>query len=300
MAAGAVLFLVLTSAVLHFQRTDDRAERVAAKAKRIELVDRMRAALASASEAEKSAVLAVTDADSQTFADEARAASKVVEEARRELAGSLERSGDGRGREELAQFSRAFADFQRVDDDVLSLAVQNTNLKAYALAYGPAAEALKAMTDALLRVATTNADAESSPPATLSALGAAVAALRVQAMLPPHIAEESDEKMDQMEAAMTHEEEEAQRDLDALLARPDLGGNAELRVATSSWARFRELKVQILALSRENTNVRSLTMSLDRKRKVMLMCQRALAALRDAIDEQPTRGDADAVPVKPR
>ncbi len=106
--------------------------------------------------------------------------------------------------------------------------------------------------------------------------------------------------MDQMEAAMTHEEEEAQRDLDALLARPDLGGNAELRVATSSWARFRELKVQILALSRENTNVRSLTMSLDRKRKVMLMCQRALAALRDAIDEQPTRGDADAVPVKPR
>jgi hypothetical protein len=300
MASGAAVFLLLTLAVLHFQKEDDRAEQVAAKARRIELVDRMRAALASAAGAEKSAVLAITDEDSQTFADEARAAGKVVEEARQELGELLQRSGKDRERELLGQFSQAFADLRRVDDDVLSLAVKNTNLKAYALAYGPAADALKEMTDALTRLARASIDSPGGAKVTLLALGAEIAALRVQTMLPPHIAEESDEKMDRMEATMAKEEEDVRKDLDDLLARPELGASAELQAATSSWARFRELKVQILALSRENTNVRSLTISLDRKRKVTLVCQDALAALRQAIDEEPIQGVTYGVPAKPR
>lgn len=299
MASGAAAFLVLALVLLHFHEADDAAGQIVSKTRRIELVDRMRLALASASEPEKSAVLAITDEDSQTFADEARAASTKVEEARQELGAELQRDGKGRERELLGQFSQAFADFRRIDDDVLSLAVKNTNLKAYALAYGPAAEALKAMTDALGRLATASVD-PSSATVPLLALGAEIAALRVQTMLPPHIAEESDEKMDQMEAAMAKEEEEARKDLDELLARPELRANAELQTATSSWARFGALKVQILALSRENTNVRSITMSLDRKRKVMLACQEDLAALRQAVDEEPIRGVTYGGSVKPR
>jgi len=71
MASGAVVLLVLTLTVLHFHKEENPAEQVAFKATRIELVDRMRVALASASEAEKSAVLAITDEDSKTFADQA-------------------------------------------------------------------------------------------------------------------------------------------------------------------------------------------------------------------------------------
>ena len=50
------------------------------------------------------------------------------------------------------------------------------------------------------------------------------------------------------------------------------------------------MKTQILALSRENTNVRSLDMSLNRKRKVLLVCQDALAALQRAVEEQHVGG----------
>ena len=60
--------------------------------------------------------------------------------------------------------------------------------------------------------------------------------------------------------------------------------------ATASWTRFSEVKRQILALSRENTNVRSLTISLNRKRRVMITCQEALGALQKAIEQEPIAG----------
>jgi len=49
-------------------------------------------------------------------------------------------------------------------------------------------------------------------------------------------------------------------------------------------------------LSRENTNVRSLAISLKEKRSVMLLCQDALSALEAAIAEEP----APSRPVRPR
>ena len=296
MASGAALFLALTLTVLHFHQEENPAEQIADKARKIELVDRMRVALASAAEAEKSAVLAITDEDSETYADQARAAADTVEQARRELDESLQGGGKETERQLLGQFSQAFVDFRRVDDEVLSLAVKNTNLKAYSLAYGPAADALKELTDALTRLADSSAGAN----VTQLALGAEIAALRVQTMLPPHIAEESDEKMDQMEAAMTKEEENVRKDLDELVALPNLRASSELQAATSAWARFREIKTKILALSRENTNVRSLTISLSRKRKVTIVCEEAMASLRRAIEQEAISGVTYGLPAKPR
>ena len=80
MVIGAVILLVGMLVVLHFRTGQNPADQLVFKAKRIDLVARMRLTLTSASEAEKSAVLAVTDEDSQTFADQARAATAEVEQ----------------------------------------------------------------------------------------------------------------------------------------------------------------------------------------------------------------------------
>src|SRR5689334_12033028 len=74
MAVGAVLLLAGILVVVHLEGGQSPAEHVACKARRVDVVERVRLTLASASEAEKSAVLAVTDEDSQKFADQARAA----------------------------------------------------------------------------------------------------------------------------------------------------------------------------------------------------------------------------------
>ena len=217
--------MVALLVVLRLHGDKDRTAELALEARRVDLVDRMQLDLASASEAEKSAVLATTDQDSQTFADQARAASAKVEQERREL-GELLTGGEREGeRESLAQFSAAFAELQRIDDDLLALAVKNTNVKAYGLAFGPAAAAVQEMSAALDCLVAANGDVrDSTLPTTVMRLayGAQTSALRIQTLLPPHIAEENDKKMDELEAQMATEDARVRKSLDGLAALPKL------------------------------------------------------------------------------
>ncbi len=298
MLPGAAIMLALILAVAHFQKAEDPARQLAFKARRVDLVSRMQLGISSASEAEKSAVLAITDRDSQVFADRAREATAVVERERGELGEILKTGGTQGERDLLAQFSRAFAEFQRIDTGLLDLAVRNTNLKAYGLAFGPAAQEVEQMNAALSRMVTAHIDSPEAKKIMLLAYRAETAALRIQASLAPHIAEEENLKMDRMEASMRKEDGLVRKDLDGLTALVD--GDAGLAQAVSHYTRFSRIRTRILALSRENTNVRSLSISLNEKLKVTLLCQATLDALRQAIMDEPIAGVTYGRPARPR
>jgi hypothetical protein len=302
MAAGAAFFGAIIWVVMSVPRNQTPAARLALKDRKIELVDQMRLALASASEAEKSAVMATTDEDSQTFANQARAATASLKQERAQLGELLAANDRSRENELLAEFSKTFADFERIDHDLLNLAVQNTNLKAYRLAFGPAAEMLQAADDALAHIVKARADSDSpgDKQVILLADDARISSLRILALLPPHIAEESDQKMDEMEARMAREDRAIRKDLADLAAIKGLAEDSDLATAAARYARFTDLRSQILKLSRENTNVRSLAISLNEKRKAMFLCQDALAALEQAIQQEFISGSADLTPVNPR
>jgi len=286
MGAGAAAMLVLVLVVLHYQSQRSPARQIELKARKIDLVERMRYSLAAASEAEKSAVLAVTDQDSLAFADQARTATAEVEHLRTTLGEILSVRTGQNEKELLSRFSECFTEYQRIDHDLLGLAVRNTNIKAFALAFGPAAEAAKEMDAALSRFLAKHAT--SPQKMLLLAAGAQAAALRLETRLAPHIAEQSDSRMDEMEALMAKDDREVHAALDSLAAQPDLRADSDLATARTSYARFGELRAQILSLSRENTNVRSLAISLDQKRKAMAVCQDALHALQQEIAGEPT------------
>jgi len=290
MAAGAAVLLVGTLLFLRFHRSQNPAEQLALKAERVDLVNRTNLALTSAAEAEKSSVLAITDEDSRTYADQARAAAAQVQQAYKELTGLMPSGATPEEKRLLDQFAADFAQFQRIDAQVLDLAVKNTNLKAFSLAFGPAAEAIKTMDAALSRVVTKTAPMAEARQAAVLAFEAKCAALRIQALLPPHIAEESDQKMDEFEAQMTKQDDEVRKDLSGLSAVPALAADPDLAAAAAAYDQFSKLRTQVLALSRENTNVRSLAISLNQSRKIMFQCQDDLSALQRVILAQPIAG----------
>jgi len=300
MTAGALALSMVFLGVFHFYQKQNTSEQLAFKASRIDLVRQMQSTLSSASEAEKSAVLAITDRESQTFADQARAATAEIEKLRREL-GELLKTGGTQGEKELLnQFSEYFAEFQRVDHELLLLSVRNTNIKAYDLAFGPASSALNEMNTALSRLIASNAGLPEEKQFMSLAYSAQISGLRLHTLIPPHIAEEHDQKMDSLEDLMFKEDKKLRENLDNLAALLKLNHNNDLTTAVSSYTRFTKIKTQILALSRENTNVKSLSISLNQKRKVMLLCQDTLNGLQQAILEEPIAGVTYGHPAKPR
>ena len=180
------------------------------------------------------------------------------------------------------------------------MAVKNTNIKAYSLTFGPAAAALNEMNTALSNLITSNTGSPNEKQVMLLAYGAEISGVRLQTLLPPHIAEESDQKMDEVEVLMSREDKQIRKNLDELTALRNLKQKANLATAVSSYAQFSKIKTQILALSRENTNVKSLSISLNQKRKVMLLCQDTLNKLQQAILEEPIAGVTYGRPARPR
>ncbi len=289
LAAGAVIMFAVMLGVLYLHEQQSPAAQLAFKAERVELVEQMRLALALASEAGNNAVMAMTDQDSKSFADQSRAQVAAVERGRKELEQLLQMGGAKTEQDLLAQFSLAFADFQHIDEDLLNLAVRNTNLKAFRLAFGPAAETLKEMDGVLSYIAAQGVNSTSPDAKQVIQLAddARIRTLRIQTLLPLHIAEQSDRKMDELEALMAQEDLGIRKDLEGLAALLKATASPEVQTAASDYAKFNEIKAQIVELSRENTNIRSVSISLNEKRKVMLRCQDALAAVERAIQQVP-------------
>ncbi len=297
--AGSSALLVAGAVMLRAHLESNPAAREALRTKRIELVHRMQLNLSAASEAGQNAVLAITDRESQEYADQARAASQMVEQERDEMGDLLRIAGIRRETELLSQFSGAFADYKRIDHELLDLAVQNTNLKAFSLAFGPAADSVREMDQALSRIMAHEAEA-ASPAARQEILLAARAqdgALRIQALLPAHISEESDARMDSMEATIARDDREVRESLSGLARLLPPSETPNLDAARTCYARFTGLEARIIALSRQNTNVRSLALSLNQKRRAVVQCEDILAGLEDSIQREPI---PDRIPANPR
>jgi hypothetical protein len=59
-----------------------------------------------------------------------------------------------------------------------------------------------------------------------------------------------------------------------------------LDAAIEALARFMKVNTELVVLSRRNTNVRSLAMSLEPKRTLIAPCEESLLALREALDRR--------------
>src|SRR5262249_32744194 len=168
--------------------------------KKLQIIQAMSHDLLASAEAEKSAVMANTDEASQAFAEQSIQAAQNVEKARRELEHLLE--GNRQHAHLFHEFSRCWEQLQAIDQEVLSLAVQNTNLKALRLSFVPAAEALRHMEEALNHLMDWASSSPDAVKITRLASQAVTSALHLYTLQAPHIAESTATRMEEMEAVM--------------------------------------------------------------------------------------------------
>jgi hypothetical protein len=238
----------------------------------------LRISFNKAADASNRAVMADTDEASIAAAHDAEQFSNAIE---RDV-GALSPLLTGLAADEktlLERFGQQFSDYGKVDRDILALAVENTNLKAQRLSFGPAK-------DAADRFKTTLGTLPPSLNATDRCRGEALVARAVlavrelQTLQGPHIAAADDAAMVAIEKEMAALGGSVVEALDSLSG---IAGTAQLTAARSAFGEFKGFSDQIVALSRRNSNVRSLDLSLRVKPALTSACDESLRALQQAL-----------------
>jgi len=235
-----------------------------------------------AADASNKAVMADTDEASVAFARDAEQAKQAVQTSIDTLSPVLESLDYSDESRLLQQFVTRFAEYRELDRRILDLAVENTNLKAQRLSFGPGQEAADSFRDSLEALVPSDAAKDTWRVKALAAM--AVASVReIQVLQAPHIAEADDAAMARVEKRMATSEAAARSALEALTPLVNARSRPRLAAAVAALDRLMSVNAQIIALSRRNTNVRSLALSLNQKGKATGACEESLHALRGAL-----------------
>ncbi len=229
--------------------------------------------------------MATSDEASVAFAREAEQKLQAVEQDVTALSSGARSLGLTDEIQILERFNKQLADYRAVDKEVLALAVENTNLKAQQLAFGSERQAADRFKASLTQFAPSLAARDRCRAEELVA--DAVASVReLQVLQGPHIASADDAAMTAMEQQMTALEGKATADLSALAG---LVAAPALAAAQAAFVEFKTIDVQIVSLSRRNSNVRSLDLSLRVKPPLANACQESARALQSALADEGSK-----------
>jgi hypothetical protein len=237
-----------------------------------------------AADAANRAVMADTDEASAGAAREAEQAKQAVQQDVDRLQAILQSLGYAAEIQHLDAFTMRFAEYQILDQEILPLAVENTNLKAQRLSFGTAQEAADSFRTPLEAAAKSATSKDTDAVAALVARAIA-ALLEIQVIQARHIAEADEAAMSRMEAHITTLEGAVQSALDTLKKQVPSVAGSQLTAASAAFERFKMVNAEIMCLSRRNSNVRSLALSMGRKRTVTAQCDDQLRALDEALSK---------------
>lgn len=282
--AGLVLGLVLMWISIRYEGINLGLKDVLGiMVKKMEILSRMRANLLTSVDAEKSAVMADTDESSRAFADQSRQAADAVDRDRRELGLLVEKDHTDREIELLREFDACWTELRKVDQLLLQLAVENTNIKAANLSFGKGSLAMKRFEEALSDLNRNKALRKKDNQIAELVYNAITAGLKIHYLHAPHIAAANDDEMDKIEAAIKQQDGVIKSSLSKLKQLLPEEKQASLREAETAYDQLGRVTAEVLELSRQNTNIKSFELSLGRKRKVTAQCDEILMNLHEAV-----------------
>jgi hypothetical protein len=275
----AVLLLILSC-----QGSDlDLKDVVGILSKKLDLLSRMHIDLLKSVEAEKNAVMAETDEESKTFADQSLKAANLVERDRREFGLLMDKDPSQQELKRLQEFDGCWAEFRKTDRELLDFAVKNTNLKATRLSFGPAEKAVSRFEKALNTLVPNIPISQADGRIAKLACRALTAGLKIHYLQAPHIAAADDQRMDKIEASINQYEQESNESLKTLKGLVPPGKEQAYQEAKAAFHELMQITAQVIDLSRQNTNIKSFEISLGRKRKISAQCGEILVSLEEAV-----------------
>jgi hypothetical protein len=168
--------------------------------KKANLLSTMRIHLLETIEAEKNAVMAITDEESIAFASQARQAADRVESSRKEIEAVIQQGKFPfpRETEMMNEFNSCWSQYKKLDETILDLAVQNTNLKAQRISATQGAQALEHFEESLKALIDRNTHRGQCNKTVTLSYEALTAALKLFALHKPYIEEAEDREMDKI------------------------------------------------------------------------------------------------------
>ena len=251
--------------------------------RKAELVSLMQIHLLKATEAEKNAVMALTDEASAAYAGDARQAADAVETSRKEIEALI---NEGKSQSEtklLNEFNACWSQHRKLDDTILNLAVQNTNFKAQQISTTQCPREIQTIETNLNRLIHDNDKSQQCNDAFIPAYDALTASLKIFTLHKPHIEAADDQQMDKIEQDIKSYDEKAKTAFHILSNIASLGDNLDLKNAKTAYDKFMNLTDEVIRLSRLNTNIKSAELSLGKKRLVSAQCQEILATLQNSV-----------------
>ena len=117
---------------------------------------------------------------------------------------------------------------------------------------------------------------------------------QIQVLHAPHIAEADDAKMTRLEEQMAASAAEARAAVQQLRTTLPAASAPHLAAAVAALDRFDTINRELVTLSRRNSNVQSLALTLGRKRTLVAECENQLRALHAALAKHEFSGTRSA------
>jgi methyl-accepting chemotaxis protein len=307
---GILVLCVLVVAVMGYRRLGAVNERVQhmvdVTSKKVLLTVSIRSDLQRARRMEFRAVLTPDDKESQDYATRARDISKQVDATYADLEKLILAGGTPTERQSLPQLHQAWQQYRTNQDQVLKLAVENSNVKAHALATGKVAEKVAAIQQAAaaglrqiekLRTEAPSAnDVKRVLPTDRDYQALArlqVLALDMHRHLSLQVFDTTDEDMDRLEEQVASWQKETDDRLTELAASADSRGLPWVETLSGAFRELRPAVAQLQKLLRSNTNTRSAQLA-HQANKDIDDCMTALADLVEELNGQ-LRGDMTTI-----
>jgi hypothetical protein len=248
----------------------------------LKLLDNLQAAI----EAEKNAVLSLNREESQKFVLQVNQASRALDTHRLELEKFIQIQSLPTEKQLLSEFDQCWQQFKVLDQQLLAWATQESNMEAQKWSTTTGRKAWEQFEKALNRLKKTG-QANPSKPAIENAIAQSqIASLKILAMHKPHIEAFTEQEMAQWEKEMQVQTALTKHHLNSLTRQISKADLADFNAAFLHWEAFQAATQKIVRLSRQNSNLKSIELSLGKKRVIATQCKGLLSELKQTYASQ--------------